>query len=190
MTDRVKLFLEEIVGFNFSHSGCETEVCDYQFAFFVDQQIFRFYISMDDSVSVQVFDPFYKLVKYVLAHCVVKPVCVLNEAIDFSVLCQLHNVVANALFPLQSEILCCLEISWFRRFNLFVWRILSVFIGSGWVLSASCLLLLRSFRFGGLTYEGCMLLLNLSAIKAGVKDLHDIWVPALSENVDLSKEAL
>lgn len=111
--DGIKLFLEEIVRLNLSHSGCETEVCDDQFAFFVDKQIFRLDVSVDDPVSVQVFDSFYELAENVLAHGIVEPVCVLDEAVDFSVLCQLHHIVANALLPLQNQILGCLEISWF-----------------------------------------------------------------------------
>ena len=83
--DRIELLLEQATAINLFQSLCETKICNNQSTLFVDEQIFWFDISMDNSIVVQIFNSFHQFIHQVFRERLVESIWMLDELVELSV---------------------------------------------------------------------------------------------------------
>ena len=79
--DGIIVFLENSVPVHLLHSCCEAKVCDNDPPLFVDKQILRLDVSVNNSVGVEILHALEQLIKDIPDHWLIEPVSVLNKAV-------------------------------------------------------------------------------------------------------------
>jgi len=77
---------------------CETKICDNQSKPLVDKKVFWFDIPMGHSSQMQVVKALHELHIQSASEPLCEAICMLYEVVKLSILCQLHNIVANTAF--------------------------------------------------------------------------------------------
>jgi hypothetical protein len=93
LNDGVVLVEEEVRTLHFSHAGGKAEVGNYQFPLFVNEEVLRLDVAVDDAVGVEVADSLQQLVEDIPGGGFVKSFRLLDETVELPVLRQFHHVV-------------------------------------------------------------------------------------------------
>mmetsp|Transcript_14806 Transcript_14806/g.25181 ORF Transcript_14806/g.25181 Transcript_14806/m.25181 type:complete len:346 (+) Transcript_14806:478-1515(+) len=101
----VILLGEEVIAVDLLHASGEAEVGYDQPSLLVYQQVFWLDVPVNDAVRVQVLDALEQLGQQIASHSLVKALCLFDEAVELTIVSQLHHVVAELGFTLHDCVL-------------------------------------------------------------------------------------
>ena len=110
------IFLEYSVTIHLLHSCCEAKVCNNDSSLFIDKQILWLDVSMNNAIGVEILHALEQLIKDIPDHWLVKPVGVLDKAVELTILGQLHHIVAERRLSFHGQVVLCLALVYVLRY--------------------------------------------------------------------------
>lgn len=182
----------------------EIEVGDDKSEVFVDEEIFRFDVSVDDSyLLVQVLQAVHQLLEQISNEGLRQSLINLDQSVELAVLGEVHHVVADRPLSLHGDrfdvvlravAATCLQSVFFGEKRAFELEIESIFGRDIFNLTRYALAAIRRVRttfekgFIGLTYGTKFL--DDDSVKVGSLDLDNVLVVAVGEYRNLAEEPL
>ena len=110
------IFLENSITIRLFHSCCEAKVCDNYSSLFIDKQILWLDVSMYNAIRMEILHALEQLIKDIPDHWLIKPVSVLNKAIELTILSQFHHVVTKRSLSFYREVVIYLAFVYVLRY--------------------------------------------------------------------------